>query len=75
MNATEKPRRTRLFTSPTRQRGSDSPSLARRAGWRNAILSGLLFLLAIALLFCHGCHGPDVDDDLGVLLPPRQKGP
>jgi hypothetical protein len=32
----------------------------------------MLFLLAIALLFCHGCHRPE-DDDLGVLLQPRQQ--
>ena len=73
MNATEtKPRRIHPLTSPTRPRGSDTPALARRAGWRYAILSGLLFLLAIALLFCHGCHGPE-DDGLSVLLPPRQQ--
>jgi hypothetical protein len=26
----------------------------------------VIFLLAACLVFCHGCHGEDVDDELGI---------
>jgi hypothetical protein len=28
----------------------------------------LLLLLAAGLVFCHGCHGDDVDDELCITL-------
>lgn len=34
----------------------------------------LLFLLCGHLLFCHGCHGSDVDDELSVPPQLKQRG-
>jgi hypothetical protein len=31
-----------------------------------------LFLLAGCLIYCHGCHGPDVDDELSLPWPVAQ---
>jgi hypothetical protein len=43
------------------QSGPPAPSRRRgRWGW------AVLFLLAACLVFCHGCHGDDVDDELGI---------
>ena len=50
----------------------DPAADVRRSRWLG-LMSWLLFLLAFALLFCHGCHGPDADDDLSVFLPGRQQ--
>lgn len=48
------------------------PHSLRFRGWGHAV--GLL-LLAGYLIFCHGCHGEDVDDELCVPPPllPRQR--
>jgi hypothetical protein len=42
----------------------------RRWGWL-----GLLLVLAAGLVFCHGCHGDDVDDELCLtLVQPQERG-
>jgi hypothetical protein len=47
------------------------PHTQRFRKWGHAV--GLL-LLAGYLIFCHGCHGEDVDDELCVPLPAARDG-
>src|SRR5579883_16361 len=49
-----------------RASGSESDRFRSRGGWL------ILLLLSGHLIFCHGCHGEDVDDELCVPPPLRE---
>lgn len=51
---------TSTWTNPTRSTLTHTPRFQK---WGRVV--GLL-LLAGYLIFCHGCHGEDVDDELSV---------
>jgi hypothetical protein len=56
-----------LLARPARNAGPRPQSLGRalrRAGW---------LLVTAAAIVCHGCHGPDMDDEL-CLPPPAVRG-
>jgi hypothetical protein len=57
------------FTSPERQRRVSASTTPHFRPWG----SWLIFLLLCGhLIFCHGCHGEDVDDELCVPPPLRE---
>jgi hypothetical protein len=58
-------------TSPRRQRRINGRMIDGFRPWGSL----LIFLLLCAhLIFCHGCHGKDVDDELCVPPPVAQDG-